>query len=303
MSYVKPPLTLDQQADLLIQRGMTGNRELMIERLRMVNYYRLSGYWYPFRNFPDDTFKPGTSFDVVLDRYEFDRLLRLLLMDAIERIEVAVRTQLAYHHAHQYQSPFAYADAPEALPRLPIEQRNRFLAKIKEETQKSGETFVEHFCAKYGEHHEYLPIWIAIEIMTFGSVLTFYRGAATEVRQSIAALFKVHDTVVESWLLTLNTIRNFCAHHARLWNRELGIKPLIPEKSPQWHVPVEITNNRVFGILTICRYCLECVAIQDQWVSRLKTLLAKHPDIPLRAMGFPDNWRECPIWRESGHGG
>ena len=100
MKYDKPPLSFDEQADRLIQRGMTGDRELMKTQLAAVNYYRLSGYWYPFRN-PDDTFKPGTTFEMVWQRYAFDRRLRLLVMDAIERLEVAIRSQLAYHHAHK----------------------------------------------------------------------------------------------------------------------------------------------------------------------------------------------------------
>ena len=70
MKYAKPPLTLEQQADQLLRRGMVGDRDLMIARLRSVSYYRLSGYWFPFRN-SDDSFKPGTSFDTVWNRYPF----------------------------------------------------------------------------------------------------------------------------------------------------------------------------------------------------------------------------------------
>ena len=102
MKYAKPPLTLEQQADQLLPRGMVGDRDVMIARLRSVSYYRLSGYWFPFRN-ADDSFKPGTSFEAVWNRYVFDRRLRLLVMDAIERIEVAVRSQLAHHHSLHYR--------------------------------------------------------------------------------------------------------------------------------------------------------------------------------------------------------
>ncbi len=89
---------MQKQADLMISRGIVGDRELIETRLSSVNYYRLSGYLYPFRN-PDDTFKAGTTFEMVWQRYAFDRRLRLLVMDAIERIEIAVRSQLACHHA------------------------------------------------------------------------------------------------------------------------------------------------------------------------------------------------------------
>ena len=95
MQYAKPPLTFEQQADLLIQRGMSGDRDLLVARLSVVNYYRLSGYWHPFKG-TGDQFQPGTSFDEVWNRYAFDRRLRLLAIDAIERVEVAVRARLAY---------------------------------------------------------------------------------------------------------------------------------------------------------------------------------------------------------------
>ena len=112
MKYTKPPLTFEQQADLLLSRGMQGDRSVMIDRLGAVNYYRLSGYWHIFRTGTSHQFRPNTTFDFVWQPYIFDRRLRLLVMDAIERIEVTVRTQLAYHHSHLARSPFGYADDP-----------------------------------------------------------------------------------------------------------------------------------------------------------------------------------------------
>lgn len=76
-----------------------------VNRLAMANYYRLSGYWYPFRAV-ENTFRPGTAFEQIWRRYTFDRHLRLLVMDALERIEITLRTQFAYHHAHSH-GPFA----------------------------------------------------------------------------------------------------------------------------------------------------------------------------------------------------
>lgn len=297
MKYAKPPLTLEQQADQLIQRGMIGDREVMIARLQSVSYYRLSGYWFPFRN-TDNSFRLGTSFDDVWRRYVFDRHLRLLVMDAVERIEVAVRSQLAHHHA-LHHGPFAYAD-PASLPKLDAARHGEFLTHIREETRRSREAFVKHFQKKYGDCHEHLPIWMAAEVMAFGTVLTFFRGAPRKVKQLVADVFDLPDAVFNSWLLTLNTARNICAHHGRLWNRVLGVKPLIPaaKKYPDWHQPVAVRNNRVFAVLTICRWCLARIAPQSHWVDRLGELLTAYPGVPLPDMGFPANWRQCPIWAE-----
>lgn len=296
MKYTKQPLTLEQQADQLLHRGMSGDRELMVARLASVNYYRLTAYWLPFRN-PDDTFKPGTTFDVVWNRYVFDRRLRLLVMDAVERIEIAVRTQLAYHHAHSYRA-FGYAEDPASLPKLNAADRIQFIQRVAEETDRSREPFVGHFRSKYGDVHRPLPVWMVTEVMTFGTILTFFRGCSHHVKQNVASHFGVPERVFDSWLLTLNAVRNICAHHGRLWNRELGVKPLIPRlpKYPDWHTPVAVTNNRMFAVLTICRHCLRCVAPQSGWSNRIRSLLAEFSRVPRVSMGFPADWERCPIW-------
>ncbi|HUO09960.1 MAG TPA: Abi family protein [Phycisphaerae bacterium] len=296
----------------MIARGMIGDKALMVERLGAVNYYRLSGYWFPFREVDPadpskrlDTFKAGTCFSDVWNRYTFDRRLRLIAMDAVERIEIAVRSSLALRHSCTH-SPFAYAsDDPQALPFLKQKDYGGFIGPILQEQARSKETFIMHFTTVYGDAHRYLPIWMVTEIMTFGTMLTLFRSSSSKIQREVAKPFGVHDTVFDSWLLSLNTIRNICAHHGRLWNRELGVKPLIPSraKQPQWHVPVTVNNDRIFGVLTILKYCLDRIAPQSQWSARLFQLLSEYPNVPRASMGFPANWCNCPIWSLSNNTG
>lgn len=296
MKYAKPPLTYEQQADLLISRGLVANRETLIERLKTVNYYRLSGYLVPFRS-PDDTFKPGTTFDTVWRRYTFDRRLRLLVLDAIERVEVAVRTRVVYEHVHRY-GPFGYTH-PANLPNLTGDHFGRLLTQINNETERSHEGFVQHYRAKYDNSRGYLPLWMAAEIMPFGAALTFFRGVSDDIKKTVARSFDQTHEVFESWLLSLNTIRNICAHHARLWNRTLGMPPKIPRihKHPEWHTPQSFANDRCYAILIIQKYLLRYAAPQSRWSERLRALLGEYGDIPLHNMGFPRNWEDCPIWK------
>lgn len=297
MRFEKPPLTIKQQVDLLCRRGLVGDTGRMQQCLKVVSYYRLSGYWYPFRR-DDDTFKPDTSFSEVWRRYTFDRRLRLLVMDAIERIEVAVRSKLAHYHALAHGA-FAYATEASSLPKLTFGDHASLLERIEDETERSKENFVKHFKAKYGDCHTHLPVWMMAEVMTFGTLLTFFRGSPHRVQQDVASEFYMPAKVFGSWLLTLNMVRNICAHHGRLWNRELGLKPLIPrpDKYPEWHEPVEVRNNRVFCVLTICQYCLHKLDSASDWAQELLRLLDAYSGIPLGAMGLPDNWQDCPIWR------
>ena len=241
MKFTKPFLTYDQQADLLVARGLKGDRAKLISHLHSVNYYRLSGYWYIFRTADPahpgkklDTFEPDATVGRVWDRYVFDRRLRLLVMDALERIEVDARTRLAYLHAERHGA-FGYAANPAALPNLSAPDRVRLLDSFRAELANSREEFVEHFRAKYGSDHNDLPVWVACELMTFGHLVTFFRGCEPGIQKLLAGRYGVADVVCGSWLRALNAVRNICAHHSRLWNRVLGLRPMIPNKDARWN--------------------------------------------------------------------
>lgn len=120
MIYDKPALTYTQQAAQLIERGLHGDPLVLKQTLQKVNYYRLSGYWFPFRDYPYETFKTGTNFETIWRRYTFDRHLRLLVLDGIERIEVAIRSEITYELAHRY-GPFGYKEH-DNLPQLTVDE-------------------------------------------------------------------------------------------------------------------------------------------------------------------------------------
>lgn len=296
MKYEKEYLSFEEQADLLISRGLECEQEELIKRLESVNYYRLSGYLYPFKQENIDNYYPGTKLSVVWDRYRFDRQLRFLVLDGIERIEVALKTDIAYKFSRHYGS-FGYLQK-ENLPLMKEEKHLSMIKSIDHETKRSKDMFVKHFFKKYGDSHEYLPLWMAVEVMSFGTILSFFRGLPTAIKQEISNKFKIHDKVLESWLTSLNAVRNICAHHSRLWNRELGYKPIIPVKNNNWNIPFRIGNNRIFGILSIINYMLGIIIPSSKWNERLETLLTNFPEIPLKDMGFPKDWEKYKVWEE-----
>lgn len=316
MKFSKPFLTLEEQADLLISRGMQGDRAQLLSHLNCVSYFRLSGYWYPFRKTDLvnprrklDDFAPDATVERVWDRYVFDRRLRLLMMDALERIEVDARTRLAYLHAERH-GPFGYANDPATLPGLSVQERTKFLDYFREQMTTSREDFVEHFRVRYGSDHNDLPIWVASELMTFGTLFTFFRACKPDIQKELARRYGVSDSVCLSWLKTLNTVRNICAHHARLWNRVLGVKPMIPNKDVNWRYEIDtaagkqvlpLPNDRVFSVLTICRHCLKVIAPGNSWTERFKTILAEHHDIPGQGLGMIPDWDKHPLWATTQH--
>ena len=296
MKYTKPSLTFDQQVDLLISRGLVvRDKKSLLIHLKNVSYYRLSAYWYTFRE-ADDMLKPGTSFEIIWRRYTFDRQMRLLVMDAIERVEIAFRTQLTNIFTLKYGA-FGHLN-PNNLPKISYERWNDLIQKIRDEAIHSQERFVEHYQGKYTKETD-LPLWMAVELMTFGMLLTFFRGTESEIKRSVAAVYGISAEVLDSWLHCLNQVRNICAHHGRLWNKVLGIKPAIPRinKHPQWHRPVEVRNEQIFAVFTLLRYLISYVAPLSRWPDRVEKLLLDYSDIPLKQMGFPENWKDSPIWQ------
>ena len=297
MKYTKPALSFEQQADQLLSRGLQADRARLIEILGRVNYYRLSAYWHPFKR-PDGSFAPGTTLDEIWRRYTFDRQLRLLVMDAIERVEVAVlRTLMVEHHARKY-GPFGYRDAKNFRPEFAGVAHQRMVDEIDQTASRSREPFVDHFRTKYYSETG-LPLWMAAEVASFGTLFTFYRYLHLSEQKHVSSKLGLPANVLQSWLFCLNYIRNLRAHHSRLWNRELGIRPLVPDRKnlTEWHVPMTPDNRRTFAVLTLLKWLLRRIAPQSQWADRLHGLLKNYPDIPLNLAGFPSAWDSSPIWK------
>lgn len=297
--YAKPPLSFEAQADRLIERGLSADRNQLIKRLSSTSYFRLCGYIYPFKADGGEALEPGVSLDKIWQLYSFDQRLRTLLLDAIEAIEVFIRTQLAYHFSHDY-GPFAYQN-PDHLPNLPPGKCLAWHQKLDSQVQRSlrsHEEFVVHFFTKYGDEHSRLPIWMLVELMDFGATLTFYRGVSDEHKKRIARIIEVPDRVLSSWLLALNTVRNRCAHHSRLWNWQMGNPVLLPNerKYPDWHHP-RLDNRQIGVVLTLCRHMLNRISPANQWTHRVFELFDLFPDQPLTELGLPEDWRNHPLWK------
>lgn len=169
MRFEKPALTVEQQVELLERRGLAiPDRDRAAHYLTHINYYRLRAYWLSFEEEAGDgghRFRAGASFEDALALYLFDRKLRLLVLDAIERVEVAVRTRWAYVLALRYGS--------HAYLREEIFQEAwkhaRCLEGLTEEIGRSHETFIDHYRSTYAEP-ALPPIWAACEVMSFGQL-------------------------------------------------------------------------------------------------------------------------------------
>lgn len=298
MKYAKRPLLLPEQLDLLSERGLVvANRGEAEAFLSRVNYYRFSAYCPPFE-LTRHRFLPDVRFEQVRDLYELDRRLRLLVMEAIEPIEISIRTAASYRLSSRY-GPFAHSDAKNLRATF---DHASWMRDVLSETERSRETFVSHFRSRYEEYPQ-LPIWAAVEIMSFGSLSKLYGGLQSEDRRDLAARFGLHPGVLGSWLHTLVYIRNICAHHARLWNRELAIAPRLPDKDERWHVLAPFHVKRISSVLFLMNALLTRLpggeAAATGWRKRIEALLAENPGLGRfeEAMGLPAGWTSLPLWR------
>jgi abortive infection bacteriophage resistance protein len=303
MHYTKPALPFEQQAQRLLDRGLLGvDKNTLVGYLTMVNYYRLSAYWYPYKQIDPNTgsehFAAGTTFESIWRRYVFDRQLRLLIMDAVEYVEVAILRTRMVEQCTLLHGPFGYCDIRTYNPGFIQGEFNQLMKEVDESVNRSNEEFVTRFQGKYtSESH--LPLWMAVEVMTFGQLFTLFRHLDWPEQKQLARVYNLYPPVLISWLKTLNYIRNVCAHHARLWNRELPIRPTIPDRKhhPEFYTPLGMDNRRVYAVLALLRYLLRFIDAQNDWQIRLEMLLHAYQDIPLHSMGFPTGWKNCPIWK------
>jgi len=293
MRYLKQALTFDAQIDLLASRGLIfADHASAVHTLARISYYRLSAYWHPFKRH-DDTFEPGTYLETVVRLYELDRHLRLQVMDSIERIEIALRTAMTYTLCHAF-GPYGHCNPANFRANFDHKQ---WLAKAHIEAQQSREEFVQHFRRKYDGFPD-LPLWMATETLPFGSLSRLYAGMRADEQRSIAADYCVHHDVLRSWLHALAYVRNICAHHARLWNRELAIAPELPRRDPRWCPPMTPTNRRVFAVLLVLRQMMAHHRGGGHWQRRVSALIetADLGTASRVAMGLPEGWVEHPLW-------
>ncbi len=285
MKYSKPPLTFSQQVELFKTRGLVIKDESeAVDVLKNINYYRLSAYFPPFQS-SRDVFITGTTFADVMTLYEFDRQLRALLFEGLERNEVTIRTQLAYNLAHKY-GPWAYLNHKNFYRYF---DHFNWLKRVRKNINKSHEIFIKHYRSKYISEKD-LPVWMVCEVISFGQISQLFCGLWKQDKQIIAREhFGIDQVLLISWLHTIVYIRNLCAHHSRVWNRTLSISPKVPNKISEWQ---GVNNTKIFAVFLIIRKLMLVRGNWDQWSGELLTLLGEFPKIDVSKMGFPENWRD-----------
>ncbi len=300
--YNKPPLPLEKQAQLLLDRGLKGITKKELEKvLANVNYYRLRGYTYPYQNnmLENTPFLQNSKWEFIWNDYVFDSKLRRLITEALGHIEVALRTQLELEMSLAHGSRW-YTDASLSYSEEIFEKN---LEELNGHWNRSREIFKEHYETEY-DNSLPPPAWMIFETTTFGTVSKIYSNLRKDIpaKTKISNYFgftKSSTKVFISWMQHLNLVRNICAHYSRLFSRSFIVRPMLPTSKPAKWISQIPAQDRIYISICIITYFLDICAPDFDFRKELKEVMSMCRPVQLPSMGFPSDWKEQPLFKES----
>jgi len=294
--------SIDDQLRILEDRGMIiTDRERANASLERFGYYRLSGYWYPFRAREENgdisnRFIPHTHLSEIVDLYVFDKRLRLLALDALERIELALQVNVA--HTLGELDPAGHTK-PEFLNQRFVQNGafDTWSGKYADLKDRAGSrTFVRHNLDTYGE----LPLWAAVEIFDFGTLSHLFKMLRRRERDQIAAKYGLSGGhILEQWLKSLTYVRNVSAHHERLWNNNIKDTSDVPRQ----FIELSRTNQyRTFRYFCIMQFFMKQLCPNSTWKDRVREHLLAFPtprnqQVTVADLGVVQGWENWQLWR------
>ncbi|MBS0358268.1 MAG: Abi family protein [Proteobacteria bacterium] len=292
IQFEKVVLTVRDQLYLLKSRNLIIHNDSEVELcLSTIGYYRLTSYFKLFlldHKNSDDGFKQNIQFLDVLQLYVFDRELRLLVTDALERIEVALRTAISNIMSVKYDTHW-YMNQDLFLSQM---QHNIFLNEISDHLKRTKEDFIQKYYDTYYSP-EYPPSWMVIECLSFGTISKIYSNLKDRsARKQIADVFGQYSEIVKSWMKSLTYTRNLCAHHSRLWNRFFINKPKGVHVKYMHSSNASPFSMQAYMIIKL----LNKISPSHHWKQRLFKLFENYPSVPFGEMGFCNDWKSDPIW-------
>ena len=278
----KEAKTFEEQLEKIKDRGCeVGDENYAIQTLQHINYYRLTAYFLPYKT-KDNKYKSGTTFNKVHRTHEFDRKLRHILFSVVEEIELMLRTQLSYYHAHKYGS-LGYMDENNFSKR---HNNEKFMEHIKNAIKKNDkQKFVKHHIEKYNGN---FPLWVIIELFTCGELSLFYADMHLPDKKDFAnKIFSTTYNNLQQWLHDFTILRNYCAHYTTLYYNHF---PAIPPTPKGFSYTL---GKRVFDYILVLKFLFHSPEkLNTALILPLESLLNEYEDsIELTHIGFPENWK------------
>lgn len=299
--FDKKAISLQEQIMKLQQRGLIiSENDNATHYLSHISYYRLGEYWHSMQDDKKEhSFKQNSKFKDVISLYNFDAELRILLFGVIEKIEISLRTKLIYHLSHEF-NPWWFQDFD-----LFIDSKElvKTLSSLQEELARTKETTIKNHFKNHKDDLRFPPSWKSLEQTSFGSLSKLYGNLKNNIKSKdiIASEFgAVNHTYLPSWLQSIAQIRNYCAHHSRLWNKNLPGSPKLLANPPySWivDVPKQHEFQKLYIHFCIMKYLLNIIQPDNDFTQNLRMLFTNFSNVDPHALGMKINWHNEPLWK------
>ncbi len=296
--------TIDEQIDILKARGLVINDE---EKVRDIlfreNYFFISGYRHMFTEPGSRSkFLTGTSFEELYAVFSFDRRIRNTFFKNILIVENNIKSIISYHLSKKYGFKEKDYLNPDNFTqdKLADRQVNDILNKVRRQIRVNGRkhTATMHYIDNYG----YIPMWILVKVLSFGTMAEFYGILKKEDQQSIASAYGLDAETLEIYLAILANFRNVCAHEDILYDHRT--QRMIPDC--KYHNMLNINmiddiyeygKNDLFCLVIMLKFLLREDEFNDL-ISELRYEVEILDEIVdtvslesiLNKIGFPINW-------------
>lgn len=298
-SFRKPAKSVEDLIDLCCERNLQiDDRGDARKHFLSKGYYRLSGYMIPFQsgsNEGNHTFDDGTKIEHIIALYEFDQSLRYMLVNELEKIEIYTRAAIS-DTMSLAQHPFWFMDTSNFrdlnVQTNLIENLDKEKEIFMDDNRDSNHLFLTKYFEKYTDP-PHPPSWMVFEILTFGTISRIFLGLIADNQQKIAERFGLHRRMLASWLHSMSVLRNYCAHHSRLWNRIFGVPPRPDTQNLEEHFQ---QIDKFYAQAVVIKILLDQTEGSSEFTTNLKQLFANYKSIPKERMGFPVDWENSNIW-------
>lgn len=297
---VQPGLTKLVETGLVVDDdpGSPNSKEKASHYVARVGIDRFEIYFRSLQKHSQNGPDPKIPLNDVLKIYKFDRRLRLLTLDALERIEVTTKALICCDMAEKY----GQAWLKEKRCGVPWALRKEIVSNIIRVVRiRSGEEL------NFSEAVRLSDQGLASDAMSFGQMSKLLGYLQADGQQLVSGMFRSNPKAFSSWLRTLTHVRNDCAHHMVLWDKRYVTRPRIPGSiSRQFGdiTPPPDFNAHYFGHATLIYYLVQGVARNTRWHQRIYDLLNSRDVIPdhidvFSIMKFPPEWHQMPLWRDA----
>ena len=303
MEFTKTPSNIFEQIELIKLKGISIEDDAFARRvLTHVYYHRLQAYCFPYEIVGRENIDKsshslifGKSFKHVFKLYTFDRSLRLLLLEAIEIVEIALRAHFVQVLAEKY-GPHAYLK-PDIFYRQDIYAN--CIANLDKQLLRNNEALVNNCRANY-KKPPYPPIWAVSELLTLGGLSRWLENIKKrQDRQAVAQKLNLDEVVARSFSHHLTHVRNICAHHGRIWNRKFTLTmrlPINPVSLSSQFNKNRFDQRKVFNTLVVLCWCVKTIDPETTWPARLKALLKTRSDKELESIGVVNGWADFELF-------